>query len=120
LSAAEKERRFLVMENPPAAKITHRRPISNFKRGSTAAGRGCGGLAKVRKRYLSGATGFSRGRIIRPLLGAAKRKHAQLLAAVLCFLYFAIKLRFRSLRSLLSRPKTIFAGVRERGLALEA
>jgi len=78
------------------------------------------GLAKVRKRYLSAAMAFNLGRIMRSLFGAGKPKYAQVLAERLCFIYLAIKLGLRRLRSLKARSEIIFAGLRERQLDLAA
>ena len=78
------------------------------------------GIEKVKKRYLSAATAFNLGRIMRALIGVGKPRHAAMLAALACSPQLAMNLlpnAFTMLRSIpdigkdLVEQKSIHAAV---------
>ena len=67
------------------------------------------GLEKVQKRYMSVATAFNLGRIMRKLIGAGKPRYLSALAARLCLAYLTIQraLQFpNTTMRLLTNPKS--------------
>ena len=67
------------------------------------------GLEKVQKRYMSVATAFNLGRIMRKLIGAGKPRYLSVLAARLCLAYLAIQRVLQSLNAatrFVTNPKT--------------
>src|SRR6056297_108306 len=66
------------------------------------------GLEKVQKRYMSVATAFNLGRIMRKLIGAGKPRYLSALAARLCLTYLTIDCVVESLNAVLrfvTKPK---------------
>lgn len=57
------------------------------------------GISKVQKRYTIAAMAYNLGRIMRQLIGAGKPRYAAVLAGRLCFIYFAIKTVYNTLKS---------------------
>jgi len=67
------------------------------------------GLEKVQKRYMSVATAFNLGRIMRKLIGAGKPRYLSALAARLCLTYLTIDCVVESLNAVtrfVTNPKS--------------